>query len=191
MVTGSAQVEGQDDRADAALRVGVAEEEVNVKRSYTVEARSEPVPDVTDTMLDAFSASLFKDRDVAGPAPSVDIATQTFSVLTAVDANDHAAALEKALRAFRRALDRAGARSEVSEARVYVDRGDDRDELLSGSDVARRLGITRQRVQQLSSQGRLPRPLVAFGTVTVWRWGDISDWASVQGRRVHRRKRAG
>jgi len=63
-----------------------------VKRSYTVEVRSVPVPDVTETMLDAFSESLFKDRDVAGPAPSADLATQTLSVLTAVDASDHSAA---------------------------------------------------------------------------------------------------
>jgi predicted DNA-binding transcriptional regulator AlpA len=183
-------VEGQDDRADAALGVWVAEE-VNVKRNYTVEVRSAPVADLTDTMLDAFSESLFEDRDVAGPAPSADLATHTLSVLTAVDARDHSAALAKALRAFKRALDRASADGEVSEAKVYVDRGDDRDELLSGGDIARRLGITRQRVHQLASRGRFPRPLVAFGTVTVWRWGDISDWASVQGRRVHRRKRAG
>jgi predicted DNA-binding transcriptional regulator AlpA len=183
-------MEGQDDRADEALRVCVAEE-VKVKRSYTVEVRSTPVHDVSDTMLDAFSESLFKDRDVAGPAPSADLATQTLSLLTAVDANDHSAALAKALRAFKRALDRAGADGEVSEAKVSVDRGDDRDELLSGSDIARRLGITRQRVHQLASRGRFPRPLVAFGTVTVWRWGDISDWASMQGRRVQRRRRAG
>lgn len=183
-------MEGHNDRADAALGLCVAEE-VNVKRSYTVEVRSAPGQDVTDTMLDVFSESLFKDRDVAGPAPSADLATQTLSVLTAVDANDHSAALAKALRAFKRALDRAGADGEVSEAKVSVDRGDDREELLSGSDIARRLGITRQRVHQLASRGRFPRPLVAFGTVTVWRWGDISDWASVQGRRVHKRKRAG
>lgn len=166
-------------------------EEANVKRSYTVEVRSTPVPDVSDTMLDAFSGSLFKDRSVAGPAPSADLATQTLSVLTAVDATDHSAALAKAIRAFQRALERAGADGEVSEAKVYIDRGDDRDELLSGSDIARRLGITRQRVHQLASRGRFPSPLVAFGTVTVWRWGDISDWASVRGRRVQRRKRAG
>ena len=162
-----------------------------MKRSYTVELRSAPVPDLTDTMLDAFSDSLFKDRSVAGPAPSADLATQTLSILTAVDASDHSTALAKAIRAFKHALQRAEADGEVSEAKVYVDRGDDRDELLSGSDVARRLGITRQRVQQIASSGRFPRPLVAFGTVTVWRWGDISDWASVQGRRVQRRKRAG
>ena len=162
-----------------------------MKRSYTVELRSAPVPDITDAMLDAFSRSLFKDRDVAGPAPSADLATQTLSVLTAVDANDHSTALAKAVRAFKRAIDRAGAEGEVSEAKVYVDRGDDRDEMLSGSDIARRLGITRQRVHQLASRGHFPRPLVAFGTVTVWRWGDIADWASAQGRRVHRRKRAG
>jgi predicted DNA-binding transcriptional regulator AlpA len=183
-------VKGHHDRADAALGVCVAEE-VNVKRSYTVEVRSTPVSDVTDAMLDAFSESLFKDRDVAGPAPSADLSTQTLSVLTAVDANDHSTALAKAVRAFKRALDRARADGEVAEAKVYLDRGDDRDELLSGSDIARRLGITRQRVHQLASRGRFPRPLVAFGTVTVWRWGDISDWASVQGRRVQRRKRAG
>lgn len=183
-------MESQDDRADAALGLCVAEE-VNVKRSYTVEVRSGPAQAVTDTMLDAFSESLFRDRDVAGPAPSADLATQTLSVLTAVDANDHSAALAKGLRAFKRALDRAGADGEVSEVKVSVDRGDDRDELLSGSDIALRLGITRQRVHQLASRGRFPKPLVAFGTVTVWRWGDISDWASVQGRRVHKRKRAG
>lgn len=162
-----------------------------MKRSYAVDMRSTPVPHLTDTMLDAFSESLFKDRDVAGPAPSADLATQTLSVLTAVDANDLSTALAKAVRAFKRALDRAGADGEVSEAKVSVDRGDDREELLSGSDIARRLGITRQRVHQLSLRGRFPRPLVAFGTVTVWRWGDISDWAAVQGRRVQRRKRAG
>ncbi len=179
------------DKDVRALVVEAKRQGCAVKRSYTVKVRSTPLPEVTDAMLDVFSDLLFKDRGVAGPAPSADLATQTLSVLTAVDATDHSAALAKALRAFKRALDRAGADGEVSEAKVYIDRGDDRDELLSGSDVARRLGITRQRVQQLSSQGRFPRPLVAFGTVTVWRWGDVADWASVQGRRVHRRSRTG
>ncbi len=162
---------------------------------YTVDIRTEPLPEVTDEMLDAFSRSLFADPLVAGPAPSAEIPMHTLSVLTAVEAKDPVIALDKAVRAVRRALERAHVTAELSEMKVVTERRSadyfERDELVSGSEIARRLGITRQRVQQLAAaHGRFPRPRVEFGTVTVWRWGDIDDWAIAQGRRIRRRRRA-
>lgn len=158
-----------------------------MKRAYTVELRSSPVRRIDDEIIDAFASAVFADRRLAGAAPAADLALHTLEWRTGVDAVSAAAAVGLAAASFTRAAKCAGLTVEIVEASVWFDddeRGD-RQELLSGAEVARRLGISRQRVQQLASvAGRFLRPVATFGTVSAWRWGDIADWAQLSERRV-------
>lgn len=50
------------------------------------------------------------------------------------------------------------------------------DDLLTGGDVSRLLGISRQRLSQLRDGEGFPRPLRKMGSAHVWRWQDIQAW---------------
>lgn len=54
-------------------------------------------------------------------------------------------------------------------------------ELVSGAEIGRRLGVSRERVRQLTRREDFPRPLGQVGSAFVWRWDDIDAW-----RRRHR-----
>jgi prophage regulatory protein len=54
-------------------------------------------------------------------------------------------------------------------------------ELVSGAEIGRRLGISRERVRQLTRRADFPVPLGRVGPSLVWRWDEIDDW-----RRSHR-----
>ena len=56
------------------------------------------------------------------------------------------------------------------------------DELVTGGDVGRRLGISRQRVGQLAATDGFPEPIGRLGRANVWRWADIAAWARAAGR---------
>ncbi|HEY8342500.1 MAG TPA: helix-turn-helix domain-containing protein [Calditerricola sp.] len=58
-------------------------------------------------------------------------------------------------------------------------------ELVTGADIARRLGITRQRVYALMRRPDFPRPVGRLSRYWVWRWRDVEEWVR------RRRKRAG
>ena len=51
-------------------------------------------------------------------------------------------------------------------------------ELLTGEQVADRLGISRQRVQQLTGRGDFPHPVGRVGRAVVWRDADVDAYAS-------------
>lgn len=50
------------------------------------------------------------------------------------------------------------------------------DELVTGAEVARRLGLSRERVRQLAQRDDFPRPLGRVGNAIVWRWPDVDEW---------------
>ena len=50
-------------------------------------------------------------------------------------------------------------------------------ELAIGSDIARLLGVSRQRVNQLAGRPGFPRPIGYLGRSAVWRRRDIEAWA--------------
>ena len=50
-------------------------------------------------------------------------------------------------------------------------------ELVIAVDIARRLGISSQRVNVLSATLGFPRPLGELGRSAVWRWSVIERWA--------------
>lgn len=167
-----------------------------MKHAYTVELRSSSVDVIDDEVMDAFAAALFRDRRLAGPAPAADLALRSLELRSGVDARSPADALKAASAGLLRAAKVAGYDVTIIEATVWIDTEDagDRQELVSGAEVARRLGISRQRVQQLSSVGgRFPRATATFGTVSAWRWGDVADWARMNRRGIvtlRRRKTA-
>jgi predicted DNA-binding transcriptional regulator AlpA len=62
---------------------------------------------------------------------------------------------------------------------VHVDA---RTELVIAVDIARRLGISPQRVNVLTSGPGFPKPLGKLGRSAVWRWSSIERWARETGR---------
>lgn len=157
------------------------------KRSYTVELRSAPLPELDDDVVEAFADAVLADRRLAGATPSADLALRVLELRTGVDAASLEDALDIAIAAFERASRRrlGTAEADVVDAAVWLEDATvaDRHELLSGAEVAEKLGVSRQRVQQLASMpGRFPEPVKDFGTVSVWRWGDVQDWIATGGR---------
>jgi len=61
-------------------------------------------------------------------------------------------------------------------------RVDAETELVIAVDIARRLGISPQRVNVLASTPGFPRPLGKLGRSAVWRWSVIGRWARETGR---------
>lgn len=56
--------------------------------------------------------------------------------------------------------------------------------MVSTAEIARLLGVTRQRVQQLAKTPAFPRPAATLGMGNVWHTADIRAWASETGRRL-------
>lgn len=49
-------------------------------------------------------------------------------------------------------------------------------ELVGASEIAKLLGVTRQRVQQLSKDPSFPEPVAQLGLGAVWRTEDVQRW---------------
>lgn len=54
------------------------------------------------------------------------------------------------------------------------------DDLVTGAEIGRRLGISRERVRQLAGRDDFPVSLGRLGKARVWRWADIQRWAEHQ-----------
>jgi predicted DNA-binding transcriptional regulator AlpA len=50
------------------------------------------------------------------------------------------------------------------------------------ADIARRLGVSRQRVGILAQHDDFPRPIGVLGRSSVWRWASVERWARDTGR---------
>ena len=61
---------------------------------------------------------------------------------------------------------------------------DARTELVIASDIARRLGITQQRVHVLVDAAGFPKPLGRLGRSRVWRWSAVERWAVETERKI-------
>jgi hypothetical protein len=59
---------------------------------------------------------------------------------------------------------------------------DSRTELVIAVDIARRLGISPQRVNVLTSGPGFAKPIGKLGRSSVWRWSTIERWARETGR---------
>lgn len=58
------------------------------------------------------------------------------------------------------------------------------DELVTGAEAARRLGISRERLRQLAERDDFPTALGRAGVAVLWRWADVEAWARKSGRTV-------
>lgn len=165
-----------------------------MKRGYVVEAQTAPLETLDEETLEAFSAALFRDRQLAGPAPAANLLTRVLSARTSIDAESPEDAFTTAVARIRAALRRAGVgEPELTEVSVLIELPEDeqasaRDDLVGTPDVAARLGVSRQRVAQLVEQpGRFPTPVTTVRGTHVWRWGDIADWIAAGNRDLRRR----
>lgn len=165
------------------------------KKSYMVHVLSKPRAEVVaDDTLVRFAEILERDAHVAAPIAGANAATRTIGMTASVDAADPQRAFEAAFVAFLNAAARAGLDDiDFQEASVELgEDGDyDRHELVGASEIGRRLGVTRERIRQLAT-AVFPAPVGRVGTYSVWRWGDIADWAAARNRKPGRprRKRA-
>ena len=66
--------------------------------------------------------------------------------------------------------------------RVRLVKIDSRNELVIAVDIAKRLRISPQRVNVLSSGPGFPKPLGKLGRSSVWRWSSVERWARETGR---------
>jgi predicted DNA-binding transcriptional regulator AlpA len=70
-------------------------------------------------------------------------------------------------------------------AKPALGKRDDAD-LVGTADIARRLGVTRQRVGQLRQRGDFPAPVARLGLGQLWRWSEVDAWATTWRRRPGR-----
>jgi prophage regulatory protein len=56
------------------------------------------------------------------------------------------------------------------------------EDLVTGGEIANRLGMSRARVHQLATRPDFPEPLGRVGQSKVWRWSDIRAWLPAVGR---------
>jgi len=59
---------------------------------------------------------------------------------------------------------------------------DARTELVIAVEIAKRLGMSPQRVNVLASGPGFPKPLGKLGRSSVWRWSSVERWAQETGR---------
>jgi predicted DNA-binding transcriptional regulator AlpA len=57
------------------------------------------------------------------------------------------------------------------------------DDLVSGAEIGRRLGVSREAVRKWAKtpERRFPAPLARVGRSIVWDWADVKSWADVNG----------
>ena len=58
--------------------------------------------------------------------------------------------------------------------------------MLAAAEIAQLLGLSRQRVTQLSAKPDFPAPIATLSVGKIWAYPDIKAWAVRTGRSVHR-----
>ena len=58
--------------------------------------------------------------------------------------------------------------------------------VLAAAEIAQMLGLSRQRVTQLSAKPDFPVPIATLSVGKIWAYDDIKAWAEQTGRSVHR-----
>lgn len=62
------------------------------------------------------------------------------------------------------------------------------DDLVTGAEIGRRLGLSTQRVHQLAERPDFPAALGHVGNSVVWRWADVQQWNETTKRTTGRPK---
>lgn len=163
------------------------------KINHTVEFRTGALEaELSDEQLERFSAALFVNRTIAGPAVRVDGTVNALEIRASVDATHTLDAIATVSEAVHRALNAAEITATQGRIEAWPDiiGVDYPDELVNGGEIARRLRISRERLRQLVTEGRIPRPVAETERDRIWRWGDVAEWAALNERKtkVPRRK---
>lgn len=155
------------------------------RRSYVVISSSKPLADPVDAdTLARFQSELEAAPFIAAPIACYDATTHVLSATMAVDTSNPDNVWMAGFAAFVGAARSAGlASAEWAECRTWEGEHGDyrRDELVGMAEIGRRLHLSRERVRQLSA-GVFPRRVGRVGQYSVWRWGDVVDWATARGR---------
>jgi predicted DNA-binding transcriptional regulator AlpA len=59
------------------------------------------------------------------------------------------------------------------------------DTVVAAAEIALMLGLSRQRVTQLTAKADFPKELTTLTVGKIWRYSDIRAWADRTGRAVH------
>jgi predicted DNA-binding transcriptional regulator AlpA len=158
----------------------------------------ETLPDFTRDAdaVERFEEAMASDRVADGTACMLDVASGSLSATFHVHARSLAHAIELGVKAFDRGLSAAGFDVNRPGWRLLIDAregGDPLDpvprryeleKLLTGAEVAERLGVSRRRLGQLTDSGDFPVSRGKVGDTVVWLRSDIDAWEGL--RRHHR-----
>jgi prophage regulatory protein len=61
------------------------------------------------------------------------------------------------------------------------------NEFVGGAEIGRMLGVSRQRVTQLTGLPTFPAPVVVLAMGKVWRTSEVIAWAEARGREIKER----
>ena len=158
--------------------------------NYRVHLDSATLPEKIDleALVDTFATAVETSPLIAAPIVSANTLLRRVGLTASVAADAPAAALMAVQGPFLWGLIQIGA-PEVGVAEASVEREQpdpadgealvDRHELLGTPELAERLGVSRQRIAQMSAEkGRFPAPVTTVRGTSVWRWGDVVDWIS-------------
>jgi predicted DNA-binding transcriptional regulator AlpA len=105
-----------------------------------------------------------------------------------LEAGDVATAAAQGSRVFQRALRRADVRARIAYLEVGSGMDDDEEPALVGAtDVARMIGVSRQRVYQLAATVAFPRAVAQLARGAMWRRADVEGWIAVRAAQTARR----
>lgn len=157
------------------------------RQTFHVRMRSAALRQVNDRMVGRFRRQLAAERHVQAPAVSIDRATRTVAATMRLETATFWVAVQTAVEAFERAA-RALRISGFEVIEVSMDQGpggEERHELVSAGEVAHRLGLSRERVRQLTEiAGGFPAVAATVGGYRIWRWSDVRRWADLNDRFV-------
>lgn len=158
----------------------------------------ETLPDFTREadVFELFDEAMARDRMAVGAACALDVLSGSLSATFHVDARSLAHAIELGVKAFYRGLEAAGFDVDHPGWRLLIDAregGDPLDpvprryeleKLLTGAEVAERLGVSRRRFGELTESEDFPMSRGKVGDEVVWLQADVDAWEGL--RRHHR-----
>ncbi len=98
-----------------------------------------------------------------------------------VDAGAVAGAASQGSKVFQRALRQANVQAEIAYLEVGGDmEDDDAPALVGATDVARMIGVSRQRVYQLAETATFPPAVAQLARGAMWRRVDIERWIELR-----------
>lgn len=135
--------------------------------------------DPTDAVLD-----FLEDAGAIDAVSSASASLSRVSAMFTLDANDIDSATTRGAKMLRQAF--AAVAVELSGLSITEQSAagviDLLDVEVSGTEIARASGISRERVRQLASHSDFPEPVRYLGRSALWRWDEVADYFACRGR---------